>query len=319
MCCAKSKALKLAALLAQFLAKHKRLDLPGIGFLTLDDSIVQEPEAGITKPIAGVISFQQKPTPRESPELVQFIAGETGKQKALASSDLESYLELAQQFLNIGKPFMLEGIGSLSRTREGILEFTPGQLIPEVMRDNPARDSQLSQETHPDYKSILYHTKATGNWKKPVAFLLVIAGIAFAVWGGYTIYKKTSGKKQEAGGSQQVAGSKEQDAGGSQQEAGGSLQVGDTTANVKPDTVVMKPVVTPDVSGTFKYILEVSQAKRALERFSKLKRFQWPVEMTTKDSLSFTIYMRLPGSASDTTRLLDSLSRLNGKRVYLER
>lgn len=310
MCCAKSKALKLAALLAQFLAKHKRLDLPGIGFLTLDDSIVQEPEAGITKPIAGIISFQQKPTPRESPELVKFIAGETGKQKALASSDLESYLELAQQFLNIGKPFMLEGIGSLSRTRDGILEFTPGQLIPEVMRDNPARDSQLSQETHPDYKSILYHTKATGNWKKPVAFLLVIAGIAFAVWGGYTIYKKTGGKKQDAGGSEQVAGG---------QDAGSSVQVGDTTANVKPDTVVMKPVVTPNVSGTFKYILEVSQTKRALERFSKLKRFQWPVEMTTNDSLSFTIFMRLPGTAADTTRLLDSLSRLNGKRVYLER
>ena len=314
--------MKLAALLAQFLAKHKRLDLPGIGFLTLDDSIVQEPEAGITKPIAGIISFQQKPTPRESPELVKFIASETGKQKALASSDLESYLELAQQFLNIGKPFMLEGIGSLSRTRDGILEFTPGQLIPEVMRDNPARDSQLSQETHPDYKSILYHTKATGNWKKPVAFLLVIAGIAFAVWGGYTIYKKTGGKKQDPVVKEQVAGEQVaggQDAGSREQEAGGSLQGGDTTANVKPDTVVMKPVVTPDVSGTFKYILEVSQAKRAMDRFSKLKRFQWPVEMTTNDSLSFTIFMRLPGTASDTTRLLDSLSRLNGKRVYLDR
>ncbi|MBL0334135.1 MAG: hypothetical protein IPP73_02030 [Chitinophagaceae bacterium] len=312
--------MKLAALLSQFLAKHKRLDLPGIGVLTLDDSIVQEPEAGITKPISGVISFQQKPIPRESPELVQFIAGETGKQKALASSDLESYLELAQQFLNIGKPFMLEGIGSLSRTREGILEFTPGQLIPEVMRDNPARDSQLSQETHPDYKSILYHTKATGNWKKPVAFLLVIAGLAFAIWGGYTIYKKTAGKKQGASG--QDAGSREQVAGGQVaggQEAGSSAQVGDTTTNVKPDTVVLKPVVTPNVSGTFKYILEVSPAKRALERFTKLKRFQWPVEMTTTDSLSFTIFMRLPGNASDTTRLLDSLSRLNGKRVYLER
>ena len=33
---------------------------------------------------------------------------QTGKIKALASADLESYLELAQQFLNIGKPYLLE-------------------------------------------------------------------------------------------------------------------------------------------------------------------------------------------------------------------
>lgn len=316
MCCAKSKALKLAALLAQFLAKHNRLDLPGIGTLTLDDKVTQEAEAGITKPIAGLIQFQQKPTPRESPELVLFIAAETGKQKALASSDLESYLELAQQFLNIGKPFMLEGIGSLSRMKTGELEFTPGQLIPEVMKDNPARDSQLSQETHPDYKSILYYTKSVGGWKKPVAFLLVIAGIAFAIWGGYTIYKKSTGNKKEV--VQQPV----------QESNSVPTSVPDTsnqTVTVNADTVtnstITAPVITPAnvTPGTIKFILEVSPLKRAFERFSKLKTFQWPVEMTTKDSISFTLFMRLPGTMADTTRLLDSISRLNGKRVMIEK
>ena len=40
--------------------------------------------------------------------------------------------------------------------------------------------------------------------------------------------------------------------------------------------------------------------------------------METKDSVSFTLYMLLPVTAADTSRVLDSLSRLNGKRVRIE-
>ena len=107
--------MKLTHLIAQYLYKNKRLDLQGIGSFSLDNSIVIEAEdnkAPQQKGIEGV-SFENNATIKEDPELISFISFYTGKIKALASADLNSHLELAKQFMNIGKPFLFEGIGSL--------------------------------------------------------------------------------------------------------------------------------------------------------------------------------------------------------------
>lgn len=303
--------MKLDSLFAQFLAEHKKLDLPGIGSIFYDRVSETDAESGKTSKLTGTgnLVFVHKTSLRESPELVQFIASETGKQKALAASDLDSFLELAQQFLNIGKPFMLEGIGSFNRSRSGELIFTPGQPVPEMMKDNPDRDSSLSQETHPDYKSILYQSKIKTGWKKPVAIILVAAGLAFAIWGGYTIYKRTVKKNKTE--------IKNTD----------NPSVTDTlsptlnnTPPVQKDTgSTSGPGVNSMNTGSYKYILEISSATRAFDRFERLKKFQWPVYMETTDSVIFKIFLRLPAPASDTTRMLDSLSKLNGKRVFIEK
>jgi len=84
--------LKFAPLLAQFLYTHKRLDLPGIGSFILDPSTVVDSE--LTKQgkpaILEGVSFENNSAIKQSAELISFIAGQTGKIKALAAADLDS-------------------------------------------------------------------------------------------------------------------------------------------------------------------------------------------------------------------------------------
>jgi hypothetical protein len=295
-------------LLAQDLYSHKRLDLPGLGTFLLDPSVSTEPEnskQNKTSNLEGV-SFENKPSLRESPELIQFISSQTGKIKALAAADLESHLGLAQQFLNIGKPFLFEGIGSLVKIRSGEFSFSSGQAIYVSSKDQTVKENysnSSSEESIHDYKSVFYPRKTKTQWKKPVAIFLLLAGLGLAIWGGYTVYKRTVSHKDEV--------TKEEN----KNEEPAPLQDTALQQNNIASTVSTS-VVTPP--GNYKFVLETSNAQRAFSRLNRLKKFQWNVQMETKDSLSYKLFMVLPGTVSDTTRLIDSLTRLNGKRVYIE-
>ena len=113
--------MKLAALLAEYLYQQKKLDLAGIGTFLIDpssraNSDSQHPSAEI--------SFQYNTSVKDDDALISFISAQTGKMKTLATSDLASYVELGIQFLNIGKPLQIEGIGTLVKMKSGKFEFT---------------------------------------------------------------------------------------------------------------------------------------------------------------------------------------------------
>lgn len=299
--------MKVAPLLAQYLYSNKRLDLPGLGTFILDPASYVEAEStkqGKMTNLEGV-TFENNTSIKETPDLVQFIAGQTGKIKALAAADLGSHLGLALQFLNIGKPFLFEGIGTLTKTKPGEFSFTAGLAIPTSIKEQPVRDKSstlAADESLSDYKSVLYNRKKNITWKKPVAVLLLLTGLGLAIWGGYTVYKKTIAKNEKA---TEVEKKNDEVA-----------LVTDTTIHTKDTITNMPSSIVP--AGNYKFVLEISDATRAFSRFSRLKNFQWPVQMETKDSISFTLFMLLPANAADTSRLLDSLNRLNGKKVYIE-
>jgi hypothetical protein len=311
-----SKALKITNLLAQFLYTQKRLELPGIGSFTLENDIVLETDKNKHNKslVLEGVTFQFNRSAKEDPDLIAFISEHSGKIKALASADLNSHLELARQFLNIGKPFLFEGIGSLVKTQTGEFSFTPGQVIYE--RIEPAAHRGFGKELIPeeaagDYKSVLYNKPARAAWKKPAAIGLILLGFGLAIWGGYTVYKKNADKTKEEE-TVVSTGEKEAVQDQTQQTADQSSQNTDT---ITKTAVTPQPTIIP--AGTTKFILELAEKERAFYRFNRLKTFQWPVQMETKDSSLFTLYMLLPVVPADTTRVLDSLSRLNGKRVYI--
>lgn len=299
--------MKIAPLLAQYLYTHKRLDLPGLGSFLLDPSIIVESESnkqGKNVMLEGV-TFESNSSLKNSPELVQFISAQTGKIKALAAADLQSHLGLAEQFLNIGKPFLFEGIGTLTKIRSGEFSFTSGQAIPAITKDSPAKEAFPSgtNESDNDYKSIFYARKIKMTWKRPVIFLLVLVGLALAIWGGYTVYKKTMAKKEKLPVEEKAKGE--------------TVLVTDTAGTIKDSSGKQQQVISVP-AGTYKFILETSDSLRAFTRFKRLKTFQWNVQMETTDPLSFKIFMLLPATTTDTSRMLDSLSRLNGRRVHIE-
>lgn len=302
--------MKLTHLIAQYLYKNKRLDLQGIGSFSLDNSIVIETEdnkAPQQKGIEGV-SFENNAAIKEDPELISFISFYSGKIKALASADLNSHLELAKQFMNIGKPFLFEGIGSLTRIRSGEYSFAPGDPLIEKLTEPKTKETKTSssiEEPVSDYKSALYKQEKKANWKKPVAFLLVIAGIALAIWGGYTVYKRTYASADKINKAE-VAKQNQ------------TILLEDST-NIK-DSLIPTPAIPADnQNGATKFVLEVADKDRADQRYARLKTFMWNVMMETKDSVSFKLFLLLPVNAIDTTKVLDSLTRLNGKQVFIER
>lgn len=298
--------MKLTVLLAQYLYINKRLDLAGIGTFLLDPSVHIDQEnikQGKSPPLEGV-SFESNPSTKESPELIQFITTETGKIKALASADLQSHLGLALQFINIGKPFLFEGIGSLAKINAGGFSFTAGQIITERLKEHSPKKmntSSANEELATDYKSIFYIRKVKMKWAKPVTIFLILAGLGLAIWGGYTVYKRTSAENNNittVDDSENI-----------------TLMPENTSVQKKDSIPEVKPTIP---AGSIKFVLEVANAERAFQRYGKLRTFQWAVQMETSDSVSYKIFMLLPVTAADTARILDSLTMLNGKRVYIE-
>src|SRR6185437_16456160 len=112
------------------LLKTKQLTLQGIGIFHLDASVPTsaDPDKPIIIP-ENAITFQYDPRAKEDEGLVDFIVEHTRKIKPLAASDLDSFLSLGRQFLNIGKPFNLPHIGTLEKLNSGVLSFIGGQHV----------------------------------------------------------------------------------------------------------------------------------------------------------------------------------------------
>ena len=298
--------MKVAPLLVQYLITHKRLDLAGIGTFLLNEPSYAESEQHKhdKKAVMENLSFESNANVKPSPDLIQFIAAQSGKIKALASADLESYLTLAQQLLNIGNPFLFEGIGVLEKIKSGEYALITGTGMQEKVKEFASMekpDSPASGEFHNDYKKIFYAGKGKMKWQKPVLFIFILTGLALAVWGGYVAYKKTISKNNSVPGNKNE---KEE-----------NVPVTDSVMFQKYNAVTPVPH-TP--SGTQKFILEVCNAKRAFERYGKLKTFLWNVQLETKDSIAYKLFLILPASAIDSSHIIDSLSLLSGRSVYLE-
>lgn len=313
------QSVKIAHLLAQYLYDRKRLTLAGIGHFELEADVLQEsPKGKNTKPaeLTGV-HFTNDPQAGEDPDLISYISTQSGKIKALSSADLESHLELGRQFVNIGKPFLLEGIGYISKGPGSGFTFTPGSILTEraepISGPHAFREERLEEEAA-DYRGLLYNKKEKKSIPRPLAVVLILAGLGMAVWGGYLIYKKTTGTNSD----QQTEQPAETPA-TYQNQAVASQPPADTVSRSVPDSAnrAVLPPAPALPTGNYKFILEESSRERALGRYDRLKRFGWQVQMETKDSALFTIYLVLPVNPADTTRVLDSLSRLNGKPVRL--
>lgn len=195
---AKSVGLKLPQLLSQFLYQTKRLDLPGIGTFTLDASTVlpQESDRISNVPASG-IRFLNANIATADDVLVTFIKEHTGKMKSLAAADLDFYLTTGRQLLNIGKPFYLDGIGTLIKNKEGRLDFTPGDYLVPKLEDLSHPERRVATERRTGAPATGYdepprEEAPSGNGRQTLLLLGIIAGIAIIAFGGYYLYKRNN-------------------------------------------------------------------------------------------------------------------------------
>lgn len=286
--------MKLAPLLAEFLYTHKKLQLAGIGIFFFDGTVDTQNETSknIKNYSPAGISFESNSALPEDGELISFISKHTGKMKALASSDLQSYMESVKEFLNVGNPFQIEGIGTLVKIKHGQYLFTPGNMFSEKLQSKGMKELAVTSSTEDTFtgydnsKNQIFNS--TFIISKLIVVVLFLAGIGIAVGGGYTVYKRNESRIQLT---QQVL----------------TDTAVDTTSQVI--NTVTQPVVVPAMPpGSYKFIYEITTNKqRALKRYQAVNKLNSAIQLETSDSLTFKIYTILPATPKDTSRIKENL------------
>jgi hypothetical protein len=182
---------KISEILLSFLQKNKRLSLPGLGTFTLTDVAYAIPDkAQLAAFPQGSVSFVHSASTPEDPILIAEISAITGKIKPLASSDLEALVIQGMQLINISKPFMIEGLGSIQRTNKGEIEFI--QLVETDPKDSHAKHTEDQSEAIKFTENYLKPSgKKTVKSKGLTIASLTFVGILLLGWVGYYVYHQS--------------------------------------------------------------------------------------------------------------------------------
>ena len=294
--------MKLSSLFSKYLYQEKKLRLPGIGEFTLDPSItIPDVNDKLFDDFLQNIHFSQQSISAPDEHFINFIRTETGKIKPLAESDLDSFLSDGKILLNIGKPFQIEGIGSLQKTREGLLEFKAGEPPQHKMEPHNAEN----EGQHERSKSFYLETNSQGTGaRKLLTTLGAIAGIVIVIWGGYILYNRNTSPADDSRESVSIL----------------PKQSDSSAISTMPDSF-QRSGADSIHNGTFKFVIERTANKaRAMRRYNQLLEHFAPIKLETKeDSTLFKLYFVLPATPADTARIRDSLKSWYGRRiVYVE-
>ena len=308
--------MKLPLLLSQFLYQNKKLDLPGIGSFTLDPNAVipEASDRNIQSPAAG-ITFKNAQIPIPDDALIQFIKEHTGKMKSLAASDLDFFLTTGKQLLNIGKPFYLEGIGTLIKNNDGKFDFTPGEYTTARLEDIAEKKKAPTQSFEEPPRE---YEPSSNNVRQGALLLALIAGLIAIGWGGYYLYKRNTyvePVQERAAAKQDPAPAQPTDTIRSEPTAPAT-----TSFSPKPaDSTASQPTIVPPGATLYKFvILETDRKGRALRRYNQLLGFQLNIKMEQKDSAYFKLYFPIATTFRDTTHIKDSLADVYAAHVTIE-
>ena len=315
--------------MSQYLYQTRKLDLPGIGSFTLDaDVVIPQESDRIGQVAASGIRFRNAVIPAADDGLINFIKEHTGKMKSLTEADLDFYLTTGRQLLNIGKPFYLDGIGTLVKTKEGGLEFDPGDYMvarseePGLERRTTGLDEQGRER------------EVQGNsTKQGLLLVLIIIGLAVVGWAGYYLYKRNSFSEPVEKQALVVPDTSRSPAPRTSGQADTASKAGvkdsikppantGTTAPTPaapvpgvpaPSTTVPASVAAalPPPPGSTLYrfvILSTDDKHHALRRYNQLLGYQLNIKMYQKDSAWFKLYFPIAALPRDTSYIKDSLS-----------
>ena len=300
--------MKFDVILAQYLNQHKKLNLPGIGTFETDNSSLSWDENGKQKAAGSGITFKNAPVAKADDDLITYITEQTGKMKPLAISDLESFLTLGKQFLYIGKPFYLEGIGTLQFAKGGSFDFVPGEYITTKLEDpSQERAEERKRLAESEERQPANPSRATNRngGRGVLTWLIILLSLGLVGWAAYYFYTVHNAGQPVVPKDTTAVTPRNTFTDPVPAENGAAL------VNA-PDTMVKKPVQQSyyDKDNFRKFIVErTTDKQRALNRYRKLKSFGNDIEMETSDSITFSIFFIMPATAADTARIRDSLDR----------
>jgi hypothetical protein len=284
--------MKIEQLLVQHFYNNREVTLQGMGTFTLSPDFAMPKENDKDAEIPdNAISFQYNPRAVADDALIDYIVQQTRKMKSLAAADLDSYLVLGKQFLNIGKPFKLEGMGMLVKNQQGDLEFTKGYTFHAKMENTPAalKEARVNPEI-----SFASETKKTeGNSKTGLLIAATIIGLGLIttiVW--YFFVRNPNPAAENI-----------------------TVDVNADTAKnniLPPDTIALKttqPIAAND-GYTFKVVfLQTADSAAAAYRMNVLTARKHKVIMYKTDSVMYRLAEPFTQPLTDTARIKDSLNK----------
>lgn len=304
--------LKISLLFAKYLYQNRQLNLPGIGVFSIDPSVtIPDLTEKNSHEFLHHIKFSQKPVAKPDDAFIDFIRTNTGKIRPLAESDLESFISEGKILLNIGKPFHLEGIGSLQKNKSSTYDFYPGLPLTEkldnFLMDKDPKPVASRQPYEQDYNPA---TSNSQTGKTIWIIFAILVGLTAIIWGGYTLYNNNTDNE----GSQSANSTAVEPA----------SQLADTTqANTTDTATVIAPaqqITAPTTAQTYKFIFRLGSRNYVINRFNDLKPSTPALNWDTKDSVVYRLFLSLPAAPSDTARIRDSLKSWYGsKRVLIEK
>jgi hypothetical protein len=296
--------------LAAYLYETRTLRLEGIGTFTLDSkaSVPHAQEKEIYYPIEG-LSFTYNPKTDTDEDLISFLVKKLHKIQPLIRSDLESYLSNIKQFINLGKPYTIEGVGTLSKNNQGTYEFTPGNFLPVKEELNPKRENEEHN----------YPVRSQSSAGKIFVIILIVVAALAALGGiGWGVSHLLTSRKTVTEEQQGVVDTLTQQ------------PVETATGNV-PSATVTKPsssvsenaatISQPTSSDSVQYkmVFELTKSKaRADKRTTQLHNYHSYTHYDSiriHDSLWYRLFLPVKIRPADTVRMKDSLSIFFGHRI----
>ncbi len=295
--------MKMEQLIVQYLYSNKKVTLQDIGefIISTDINIPVDSEKDTLLP-ENAIEFTYNPKAAVDEGLIQYIVDNTRKIRPLATSDLDSFINLNKQFLNIGKPLIMEGLGTLQKTQAGGYAFTQSSTSHVMTKEPPTLVTEKTIE------KISFATPPKENTNRNNKLVLFgIVGILLLAAIGFTAYyfiNKNKSSNTEQKQNEVVVENKE--------------KAVDTTNKPIANVAVAKPIVIADSNSFYIVIKEYQDLAIAQKRLKTLTGYGNNLVLTTKDSISYKMRMPFKKPMQDTARVRDSLSKFFKAKTYIE-
>ena len=289
--------MKIDQLITQYLYLNKKVTLETIGtfYMSADVDIPSETEnIGVLPENAIKFEFNIKAGRDEG--LINYIVEQTKKIKPLATSDLESFIILNKQFLNIGKPLILKDLGTLVKNQMNVYEFT--QANSKLSKIDALTESIPDKDTSLDV--IDFSTPSRKKSKKglliPSVISVVMVAILLIV---FFIFKSRNNNSSTS-------------------------IVNDTTSVInKPDSLVNLNTSTSNSSIQidsvhYYFLLSAFDKKSTIETTLKQlvqKYSNNSFTMYTNDSLQYSVALPIYGLLADSLKVKDSLKLIYGNNI----
>lgn len=299
--------MKIEQLIVQYLYLTKQVTLQGIGTIKLDPAVTLPAENDKDKNFVmpeNAFQFLYNLKATEDEGLVNYIVQHTTKILPLASSDLESYSMLAKQFLNIGKPLVIGGVGTVQKNQQGDYQFIPGVFVTPKIDDFPKQIREKRDE------SVSFESEGkTDNSRRNLiigitALMLLLGGLGIYYWLSHNQSYEAEPVVQAITAADTLkTDSLSKD----------TSRTPVATSNLTDTVAKITAAPLPTDSNGFKMVLKNYNSYEAAQKaYNRLRSYGHKIEVVKIDSSLYQIVMPIKAPLADTSRAKDSLRRFFG-------